>query len=144
MRYFKTLLVLSVAVLVVGCAGMHRPEMEEDMYKNASLGWAVAYHCHQTGAMLAEDSATIKNMIIRRTQQYTFDANRLNQMARNVDRNYALAQCKEAEVAASQYRQMNQQQSVVQQSQSVPQYQYSQPARTICNNIAGQILCSTY
>lgn len=141
MRSFKFLLVLCLAVLVVGCATA-RPPMSEYNYQSFARSAAIATHCYEANVFDADTAATARIMINNRINEYAYDQAYLTQLAKEVSKEYALAHCKEAAVLIAEYRQRvaaNQQ-----QSQAAPQYQYVPPKRTICNNIAGQVLCSTY
>ena len=141
MRSLKSLLVLCLAVLVVGCA-TQRPAMTEYDYQSYARSTAIAIHCYEAGVFDADTTASARTMINNRINQYTYDQNYMMQIAKGISKEYALGHCREAAVLIAAYRQQvaaNQR-----QSQPAPQPTYTQPARTICNNIAGQILCSTY
>ena len=142
MRYIKSLLVLCLAILVVGCA-TQRPAMTEDIYQNHAKGVAVIYHCYIENVFDADTAAAGKALVNGSMNRYIYDQKYMIQLVQGISKEYALGQCKEAAVTIAEYRQ-RQNAANQRSAPTAPQYQYSTPARTICNNIAGQILCSTY
>lgn len=141
MKYITLLLVFCAYALVSGCA-TQRPAMTEEVYQNHAKGAAVIYHCYTENVFDADTAAAGKALVNGSMNRYTYDQAYMLQLSQGVSKEYALSQCKEAAVTIAEYKQR--QNVANQQQQAVPQYQYRQPARTICNNIAGQMLCSTY
>ncbi len=141
MRYIKSLLVLCLAVLVVGCT-TPRPPMSDAVAQQTAFSTAVIVRCYEAGEFDADTVAAGRTMVNNFASRYTYDTDQLLRMAQNYSVADATSKCKEMAVTIASYRQ---QVAANQRSApATPQYQYVQPARTICNNIAGQILCSTY
>ena len=141
MKYITLLLVCCAYALVSGCA-THRPAMTEYDYQNYARSAAVITHCYEANVFDADTTAAAHAMFNSRINQYAYDQVYMMKIAKGISKEYALNYCKEAAVAIASYRQQ-----VAANQRSVPaapQYQYEAPKRTICNNISGQILCSTY
>ena len=143
MKKFIVLSLIIVAYsLVTGCAGITRPNMSESEARKAASAAKIIYGCMQAGYIDANMAATGKIILQQRMSRYNVDQDYLVNLAKTMPVEISLRTCNDLALEIAEY----QQKTAInrQNAQSEPQYQYSAPKRTVCNNIAGQVLCSTY
>lgn len=142
MKFITMLLVIGAYALVTGCSGMVRPTMTDTQAREAAAAIKILAVCVDGGYLNADTAATGLLHIRDSVNQYNADKDYIWSMAKTMPMTASTQLCNEAAV----YISMGKQQAAAQQQQvqSTPQYQYSLPKRTVCNNIAGQMLCSTY
>jgi hypothetical protein len=142
MRFITMLLIMGAYGLVTGCTGMVRPTMTDTQAREAAAAIKVLMVCSQGGYHDADTTAAGLLLLKNNFSQYNTDGEAIMNMAKTMPMEASTQLCKDAAVHIS----MGKQQAAInrQSFQITPQYQYSTPKRTICNNIAGQMLCSTY
>lgn len=141
MKFITMLLIVGAYALVSGCATV-RPTMTDTQAREAAAAMKVLYVCSQGGHHDADTTAAGMLLLKNNFSHYNADGEAIISMAKTMPMEASTQLCNEAAVHIS----MGKQQAAAQrqQVQSTPQYQYVAPKRTVCNNIAGQILCSTY
>lgn len=142
MKFITMLLVIGAYALVTGCSGMVRPTMTDTQTREAAAALKLIFVCSEGGHLDADTTATGVLLLRSSVSQYNVDPDYILRLAKDMPVEASTKLCNEAAV----YIAMGKQQAASQrqQVQSAPQYQYVAPKRTVCNNIAGQILCSTY
>lgn len=138
----KYLIVICIAVLMVGCAGYGvKPAMPDPLYDHLGEGAHQVQRCGDMGMMSPELAAFGTLYLQSIARQYSFDMDRLIASSARM-REVNQESCNKVAVFLATEQQRSAQQT--RYVQPAPQPNYSLPARTVCNNIAGQILCSTY
>lgn len=142
MKFITMLLVIGAYALVTGCTGMVRPTMTDTQAREAAAAIKLLAVCSDGGHHDADTTASGLLQLRNSFSRFNVDGDYVMNMAKSMPVEASTKACNEAAIAISIGKQQmaNQQQ----QSQAAPQYQYVAPKRTVCNNIAGQILCSTY
>lgn len=142
MKFITMLVVIGAYALVTGCTGMVRPTMTDTQAREAAAALKLVADCADNGYHDADTTAAGLLQLRNSFDRFDVDKNYILSMAKTMPMSASTQACNEVAVFIS----MGKQQAAAQrqQAQSTPQYQYSTPKRTVCNNIAGQILCSTY
>ena len=152
MRSLKSLLVLCLAVSVVGCAAQpaQKRTLTDAEQDQVSRTLAAINVCGNSGKV-SPDLIAVGNLSMQQMFSWAiYDRDRINQAVVSYipqvdDQDCTILANFLATIKLKQ--ETHQRQAAInsmQESQAAPLYQYSTPKRTVCNNIAGQILCSTY
>jgi len=142
MHSIKFTCAILITLLMVGCAGYQpKPEMPAVMYEQIGDFTYQVVRCNEMGMITPELAATGSIAIQTLVRRYTVDEGQLVAAAsrtRTVDQ----ASCNKVAMEIATYQQRSAAQ--LRYNAPAPQPNYSLPGRTVCNNIAGQLLCSTY
>ena len=152
MRFITLLLIAGAYVLVSGCAAQpaQKRALTDAEHVQVAKTLAAMNVCGNSGKV-APDLIAVGNLSMQQMFSWAiYDRARLSQ---DVDSYIPQVDDQDCTILANFLatvrlkKETQQRQAAVnsmQESQAAPLYQYSTPKRTICNNIAGQILCSTY
>ena len=141
MKFITMLLVVGAYALVTGCATV-RPTMDEPTSRMVIAAAKLIHECPQQGYMDTNTAGAGRLLLRNRVGDYNVDPEYMEQLAESVPVEISQRTCTEMAIAIAE----QQQRAAInrQNASATPQYQYSTPKRTVCNNIAGQMLCSTY
>lgn len=148
MRSIKSLLVLCLAVSVVGCASQPRPPIDAGSHTALAKTWAATQVCGIQGNISPETVALGVVYLTSALSQYSINSEGFNSEMQYwaKQRPIPASKCNEIAILIAQRKQQIdiQNQNTALQRQEMDRMLNNQPKRTVCNNIAGQILCSTY
>jgi len=141
-RLIIVIAVIIAYAIVSGCAVQPRAIPDSRELHGAAAALKLTYGCMQSGYITPDTAATAKIMVQYRLKEYQVDPVYMANLAQSMPVDITLNACNEVALIVAEFNQVAA--ANRQNAQSTPSYQYVAPRRTVCNNIAGQILCSTY